>query len=355
MTYSLPRNLWAGALAVILLLSAAAVGRADEILVGNLPIRNIRITSIADGTVEYIAAGSRRIVELSRVSSIDISRYPAYATAVKQIADKPADAVRDLQQLLGQVREDYLKPLIRLRLSQALDGADRFESAVEQWLEAIQADGSDFFLRRAPGNIPEDEATRQAAAKLVQRAVDRARPGTDSRTTLEALLGKINAGPAADAPDPADGNGQTAADGTDGGGQDNDAPDPGVDVQRMSTIQKAIRDGDIDGAIARAHELIERSTAQGSMRLVPDLYFQIAQAQVAGNRPRDAALSYLRIAIHFPDHDLTVPALEKAGEQLLAADRSAAAAKVWERAIELTEDAATQARLRQAISRLPQP
>jgi len=73
-----------------LLAIPAGTGRADQIVVGNFKFDNVRITNLADDTIEYIAAGARRSVELERSGRVECSRRSRRAacamTSVSSVA-----------------------------------------------------------------------------------------------------------------------------------------------------------------------------------------------------------------------------------------------------------------------------
>ena len=339
---------WAAALA--LTLATAAVGRADELTIDNLKLTNVRITSVADGTVEYISAGSRRNTALDDIQAIELSRYPSFGEAVAATADDPRAAAGKLRDLLTDVREDYLLPLIQLRLSEALDAAGDFGGALEAYLKAVDGDDSAYFTTRAPKNLPDRPEARRRAVLQVERAIGRARDPAVKRN-LEALRAQLTAAPDAgdngEPPTPDDGRPAVAP-----------TPGPAVDpsaafsegrVMRISSVETLLERQRYDEALKQISEFMDKEAGR---RMLAELYYYRGRAEAGKGEHLSAALSLLRVPVHFPDHPLAVPALELAGAELQADDQPDAARKVWQRAIEMTDDAATKRRIQRMIDAL---
>jgi len=361
-------------LAGLVLLLIAAAARADQIRIGGIPYPGVRITNIVSGTVEYIAAGQRRTKPLAEVDALRFDRYPAYHEAMALIERDPSTAAAQLRELLNRIRdgESWLKPLVRLRLSEALDAAGRFREALEAYLEAVEADDSRYFVTRAPANFPTDAEAAQTAAAAVRQALERTRD-SDVREQLERTLAAIRAeapgaAPTAAAPTepapteprdratdpspeapPASEEPPTRSGGDDGDGGDADGAAGAVAV---SAIQRHMADGDYAAAVEQADELIARWNREGDTRLLPDALYQRARAYAAMGKATSAALSYLRIVIHFEDHGLAGPALIEAGRMLEQAGRTDAAIRVYRHGAATFDDPTIQRQCREALARL---
>jgi len=333
------------AAALAALWTLASDVRADQITFNNLTLPNVRITALSDGAVEYLSAGARRSVPLEDVSSIQFTRYPRYAEAMGQLETQPADAAETFGNLASSVREDFLRPLMRIRAAEALDRAGEFQDALEMYLEAVSGDASEYFVSRIPSNVPTgDEA--DAARRALTDAIRRARDG-DVKAALQGVLDSI-AQPVEDVP--ADATAVTPPAGAaPGDGDAADVPPAPATSVSLRTVENLIQTERYD----RALEQIQRFLADGPPeQLLPELYYQRGRAEAGRGRHFTAALSLLRVPVHFSDHALAVPAMELAGHQLKADGQTEAARAVWQRAMDRTDDAAVKRRLMQAIDSL---
>jgi tetratricopeptide (TPR) repeat protein len=342
-----------GIVAGSILAASCATASADTLTINTLTLQNVRVTGMADGVLQYISAGSRQTKKLSEITAIDFSRYPDYAKAEALMADDPAKAADLFGGLAGDVREDYLQPLMRLRASEAMDKAGRFERALEYYLEAVEDDDSDYFVSRAPSNVPTGADAAGAKAALTG-AISRTRDA-QVKAALQATLAKFARQAAAD------GNTETAADNGNAEPVDpNPTPDPDpvqptevaaeVSSVRLRTVTNLIENERYDNALTQINKMMSDRQAAG--KLLPDLYYLRGLAEAGKGEHFTAALSLLRVPVHFPDHALALPALEQAGHQLKADGQADAARTVWERALDKADDMTTKRRLQEAISSL---
>lgn len=332
----------------------AVAAQADTIQLGGLPMSDVRITNIADGKIEYFAGGARRSVELDRVTAIELSAHPDYAAAVAKIDSEPRAAADQLRDVLDEVDQKFLKPLVRIQLSRALDKAGKYADAFEQYFQVIQADASAWYLGQAPTNYPKDDQARAAAAKLVRQASADTRD-RGARAVLNDLLADLEGGAAGgDDPRRAAADPPVAADDQPEAAAPTPAP-ADVEVRQAANIGALMRVERFDQALEMVNQAIDNPDLPGREKVLPDLYFQRGQVEAKLNRPLQAAGSFLRVAVHFPDHDLAIPALESAGAMFAAADRHAAAGQTYKAAIQRTTDRTARQRIQQALDRLPQP
>jgi tetratricopeptide (TPR) repeat protein len=329
--------------------------RADEILVGRMRLENVRITNIADGVVEYYARGGRRTRDLESISGIRLERYPAYGQAVERIEQAPAEAAESLRDLLNKVREDHLRPLFRIQLCRALDQSGDFGGALGQYLEAIAADPSVYYLKQAPRNYPKDAARRAQAAKRVREAAAESRSNT-VRLVLDDLAAKLEGKVAPDAPQAADGD-EPTTDAHDLPARavdlaDDQGPDPDVYVNRA--VRNLVEAGRFDQAIEQINQRLDDPRIADRARMIGDLYYQRGQAEAAMGQPVQAAGSYLRVAIHYPDHRAAAAALEQAGDQLARAGLNDAAQNTYQRAMRAADNPQATQRIQRSLDQLPE-
>lgn len=326
--------------ALVLLLAGAAL--ADEIKVDQIVFTDVRVTNIVQGKLEYIAKGAKREIELERVSELTLSKYPAYSQAVAKISSDPQAAAELLRGLMDELKDEYLRPLFRLQLSRALDGAGDFEGALENYLAALEADSSPVFLRSAPAKLPSDQAGRDAAIKLVEKAL-KANPSAATQVLLKAMLKNLGAG--ADQPDAA---------GTDATPQPAE-PTAEPTLARQSSVEALLRQEKYDQALVAINKLIGNPSTPGYQRILPDLYFQRGSIESKLKLHVQAASSYLRVAMQYAEHAAAPAAWEQAGLELIAAEKFAAAQQILNLALQRLDDAQARSRIQQLLDRLPQP
>jgi len=348
----------------VIAVSALAV-QADDITINNLTLPNVRVTSIADGMVEYISAGARRSSKLEDVTAIDFSRYPGYAEAMGKLDSDPKAAADIFRDLASDVREDFLIPWMRLRAAQALDKAGQFRDALDLYLEAVEGDDSDYFVSRAPSNVGTGQAAKRARQALTQ-AIGRTRDA-DVKAALRKVLASAqpaDAEPADD--DPADPvtpprDVTTVTPPADTGPQPDPEPRERIDpapasvptpadgVIRLNSLENLLDNDRYDQALEQIDNYFDQPAA---VRMRAELYYYRGRAQSGQKRHFAAALSLLRVPVHYPDHALAVTALELAGHELKADGQADAARTVWENAVRKTDDTATKRRLMEAINSL---
>lgn len=368
-------------LALVLLASGV---RADVVYLGKLPVKNVRITGIEDGVVMFSGPGGQQQKELAALGGLDFERYPDYRKAVQLIEDDPAQAARLLQGVLNALRRDgqFMRPLVRLRLSQAQDAAGQFAPAIENYIQAIQGDASDYFLERAPRNAPADADTLKQAAERVEKARGDTRDadvrqalqnlGTSIGRTLQRTAASANgtaaqtdSDPAEMAPTPRGGQadqaprtlGARADDQAGAAGAalpaEREAQDTADAARAITAIQSPMDAGRWDQAIEAGQKMVESLSQRGLQDRLPDVYFALAQAHAGKGDHLSAALTYMRIAVTFPNDNLRDAAMLAAGQQLAEAEHYEAARQVLQK----LETTATQTQIRREAqtvrSRLP--
>lgn len=346
-----------GIVAGSILAASCVTASADTLTINTLTLQNVRVTGMADGVLQYISAGSRQTKKLSEITAIEFSRYPDYAKAVALMADDPAKAADLFGDLAGDVREDFLKPLMRLRASEALDKAGRFEQALEYYLEAVDDDKSEYFVSRVPSNVPTGNDAADAKAAL-NDAIRRTRH-RDVKAALQATLAKFTEQATAPVAETGGPETPTTNDKTEPVNPTPQPepvnttptpPTPEVSSVRLRTVTNLIENQRYDNALTQISAMMSDRQAAG--KLLPDLYYLRGLAEAGKGEHFTAALSLLRVPVHFPDHPLAVPALEQAGHQLKADGQADAARTVWERALDKADDMTTKRRLQEAISSL---
>ncbi len=337
--------------ALAALLALAPASRADVIRVGNID-RTVAITDIRDGLVLYRARGAEREAALDTITSIQLTKYPAFAKAVAKTGAEPAQAADELGKLLKSVREPYLKPLILIRRAEALDRAGRFVEALNDYAAALALDDSAYYIDRAPSRLPADAARRAAARKAVERLLtEQDSPAVTER--LRALLAEFDQAPAekpqaqTTEPEPKP-KPEPKAD--DAGQAPRLEEIEGYSKSTQQQIANLVAAKKYPQAVAR----IDRAIAAPKAPLA-DLYYQRGLAQAAMKQDAPAALSFLRTASLFPEHKLADDALFQAGAALERAGKGDIARRVWAIGLRRTKDPALAAKFRSMLEPTPVP
>jgi len=111
------------------------------------------------------------------------------------------------------------------------------------------------------------------------------------------------------------------------------APTSGVDALRGQSSA-----GDLVGQLLQAGksekalEVLEKKQASKSPGSLPKLYYQKGLALAKLGRNEEAALSFMRVVIHFPKSLQRAPSLIEAGKVLRTMKRPAQASKLWQQA-----------------------
>ncbi|MFA7238345.1 MAG: tetratricopeptide repeat protein [Phycisphaeraceae bacterium] len=345
-----------GAAAVLLGLFAS-IAAADEIRIGNIPYAGIRIIDITADSVEYFFQGQRRTAELDRVTVVDIAKYPAFGEAIKQMDSDPATAADQLRGVLADVKEDFLRPLVQSRFVMALDAAGQFDQAVAEYVKLVTNHSDSYFAQTVPSKLTNDPAQLQAAEKTLSGALAGIR-GDAQKQAAEKLLAQIQKALKAPPGSGAPGGPPASAGGESAPGRaaapeapaDQAAAAPEASFISMSVIESLMRSKQYQQAVDQANMMMGRPNAP-----LPDLFYQRAIAEDAMGEHTRAAMSYLRVAIHFPDHNLAIPALFQAGQQLSKTGDNADAAKVYQQALKRAKDDATKQQIQRALDALPAP
>lgn len=345
---------------VCLALALAAPGvMADDIKVDQLWYQGARITGLRDGRVIYNVRGINNQVPLAKVRGLRFGNHPQWEQAEKAIeAGEGAKAVELLQTMLGELgrREVYLRPLVVRKLVEAYDAAGLFNDAVNNFVELAKQETDPYFFAVVPSQLPRDAGNRNAAVTTITRAL--ADANAAARPALEKLLAQLKQAPAEPAPPtngaagtpaaaveqaPADAGRDQAARNTASGPADLSAGD-----DRMVRIQRDLAESKFDEVL----QSIAFMKTHSRNPPLAELYFAQGLAYAGKNQPLDAAIAFLRVAVHFPEHEQAVNALIQAGRMLKAAGKDEQAANVWREAMGRTEDAAVRRQIQQLLSSL---
>lgn len=296
---------------------------ADDARIDGLVTRNVRVTGLEGETVSYFQNGNRRIA-LDKFELLSLDRYDTYATALAALeAGNARQAASTLATLRNNVREDYLKPLISLKLIQALDQAGQYSRALDEYLSLIRSHPNASFANAYPQRFPTDRKERRQGLNKV-KVLLQGNPPVAVKSALEELRTALTDPDEATAPAEGDGNGATPAESNGGAAQPYRGQIGDQAVERLVNARQ----------YAEAIRAAE-ATLKSNRRPTATLYFQKAKAEQGLNRHQDAALSYMRVAIHFERHALASDALVETGHIMKNHyNKPETATKLWQEARE---------------------
>jgi tetratricopeptide (TPR) repeat protein len=331
---------------------------ADDIKVDQLWYQGVRITGLRDGRMIYTVRGAPREAPLAQVNGLRFGSYPEWEQADKAIeAGNGAQAAELLQKMIGNLgrRQAYLRPVVIRKMIEAYDTDALFADALERYLELAREQSDPYYFALVPSKLPTNEAIRKAAVATITRSLDNVNAA--AKPALEKLLGQLKEA-APPEPTPAAG-GQTNAPSTQDtttrtngvapetpGTDDDDGESVSTGNDRVDRIFTDIDAGEFD----RALEAVAFMKARSRNPPMGLLYYAQGLAHAGKKQPLDAAVAFLRVAVHFPEHEKAVPALIAAGQMLKTAGKDQQAAGVWREAMGRTEDVALRRQIQQLLS-----
>ncbi|MBI1371082.1 MAG: hypothetical protein GC162_20830 [Planctomycetes bacterium] len=315
------------ALLAVLMLAAGA--GADEIRVGKpgepgISYQNIRVTGMRGGLIYFVTAGGEQSTAVQNIQALKLSRYPDYEKADAAMDKKDYAAAADLlTKMVDDIREDWLKLLVTAKLTFALDRSGQFTKAMQRFMELNKMENvdSDLLLSLVPQNLPEDKATRQTMAKNMAIEVPTVLD-PQVREALTKVMENLNKAPG-EAVMPV-----VTPGGPGGlvGGQAEGARD---------YVQEMIDKKDFDGAL----KLVDEQLGQEGASLSKLLY-QRGRIQAAQGKDMDAAVSFMRVIIHFRPHttEYYLPSLIEGGKVFAKLKQPDHARELWTEAQGLAKD-----------------
>lgn len=319
-TNRIARSLLTAAAAAYLFAGGGAL-HADELKIDNIQYKDVRVVGFRNGLVYYATAAGERNVALERVQAMKIDRYPDLGTADEAIsAGKWTEAVASMEKAIGAVREDDLKQYMQFKMIYCLDQAGRYGEALNHFLALMPKQSTAMMSKIAPRKLPPSEADRKAALTQLKAATAAAKDAESKQLlgrmveSLEAsLASKSPDTPAPTTPQPPDSPGLFQP-------ENQAVRDPIQDLIDAKKYDEALKA--IDAALKR-----ERAT-------LSQLLYQRGLAEAGLKRHKDAALSFMRVVIHFPLSDRVTPSLIGAGQMFVELNAPEQARKVWLEAID---------------------
>ncbi|MFW5840212.1 MAG: tetratricopeptide repeat protein [Planctomycetota bacterium] len=339
-------------LAAAMVLPAALAG-ADEVYVGRLPYRDVRVSNAREFTLFFQVQASGRTLSkpLTEVALIEIDRQNDFNRAEKLVDGREDQANWDVpgalrlyDAALTQRTPDWLKRLIRYRKLRALGGSDRIDQAVEAWLGLVQDEGvSEAMIAAKPTELaakgsPANTRAINLLKPVYAQATEKLKSATGDlllrlyqRQGMEQEAAKLA------------GQIVTTNGASDNGGSGDNVPASSDRLERKLRAQSVILQGAISSKDARKIEGLI-SDLQGAMnsfteKHLPEALYLLARAQyerilLSGQADKtklaEAGLNAMRVAAYFPGSPRAPDALVLAGRVNQALGNSGAAAQAYE-------------------------
>lgn len=172
-------------------LMAGSAVFADSVFVGSLERKDVTITAVREGSIEFKVAGhAADPVPLTRVSRIAISDEPGLNAAEQAYADRKfASAAEQYQAVLQNTRRPWLRDYVLPRMLRAAKSGERFPAAVAAYVALLPRNPKLAQENRplpAGGQSPAE--LKVAVATLLAACGDSALKGGQRQAMLGLLL-----------------------------------------------------------------------------------------------------------------------------------------------------------------------
>lgn len=173
------------------MLLASSSAFADSIVVASIERKDVKITNVRDGAIEFTVAG--RTVEpvpLTRVSRVIVTDEPQLTAAELAYNEKRFDAAAEqYQQALKNAKKPWMKDYIPPRMLLAAKQGNMFGAAVTAYVALLPKDPT-FAQEHRPSLAAEVTAQdlKAAATALVAASQDSSIAGASKQAVLSLLL-----------------------------------------------------------------------------------------------------------------------------------------------------------------------
>lgn len=302
-------------IAIALTLTFGLSSLADTIKVKGITYPDARVINIKGGKLFVLLAGRERQFDIELVEELTIEKYPKLEDADRQIKRKNyEEAVQLLEELAGSIREEHLQFWVNAKLVFTLDQLGQYQRALDVYQKVIDYDQGLLVKQIQPSNLPESKEAKEEALKALKRHHENTRK-RDAKDILAGMVKKLEASIA----------GKEMKD-----DKANDTPNVGGaltgsgKVEQVDPVQKLIEAKNYK----EASELIEKELKKDRAPLIK-LLMQRAVVQANTDKPKDAALSYMRVVVHFPRAQEVNECLVGAGDMMLKLNAPDQARKLW--------------------------
>lgn len=303
-------------------LGLAGFSFADEIKFDDIEYKDIpngpklTIVGLREGLLYFKIGLSEKSVSLEQIQGLKLTKYPELSEAdAAMTANDMPKAEKALRALTAKATEDYVKMIAGAKLIYVLDWSNRFPDAVKAWVDLYKLNANEFVMSAAPRNYPKDDAGKQKALDAITAAAKTAGDQglIDYLKEMTATI-KDEAPPAApDAPEKMPAPGAPGTPATPDAPAANPVPVaspalpqniPGKAGSARDAIAEMLNARNYDQALAVIDAEIKKDGSLLSL-----LLYQKGLAELGKGQDMDAAISFMRSAIHFPRSDSALPSL----------------------------------------------
>jgi hypothetical protein len=297
-----------GSLGLLSAIALAGVARADSFKYDGFPYKDVKISGFKDGGMAAIVGSAEKQYDLAKLESLNLVDSPKLNAAEDARKDPKKASALYLDAIKSINRKD-IKLLAQARAISVFEADGKYLDAVTNFLDVYQAAPTAATWELHPQTLPAAGSTllKDSALRITEKLPAFAK-STDATKNLKSLLLEIytkandpkaaalakelNVGiaavetPVASASTPQD-------------------VTPSVGAGDLSSVEGAVNAKKWDDAITQADALLATATGDAAIKL-----FQLkAQAYLGLGKQEDAALSLMRIALHYPNSPAAPTAL----------------------------------------------
>ena len=171
------------------LAGAALPALADSVFIGSVERKDVKITSVRDGAIEFTIEG--RAVEpvpLSKITRISIADEPDLGRAeTAYLAQQPLQAAEAYQAAFKLTKRPWLKDYILPRMLESANKSGKFDVAVSSYIALVRKDVQG--AQKARPTPPEDAVAELATAVTqLSAASNDATLSKGAKQALQSLL-----------------------------------------------------------------------------------------------------------------------------------------------------------------------
>jgi len=291
-------------------LSAGAVvaSAADSVVYEGFTYSDISVSGFADGTISADAAGQQKHYVLKSIDRLELEGQTDFNKAEEARKAKDWTKAAEMYSRALSSGRRALKPVMEARAIQAFDNTGRYLEAVRAFMDIYASSPTPATFALHPQQLPDASSKMlpEAADIITGRLKERVFNTPQAQQDLKALLLEIYTqskdprGAALTGAAPVEQPGTTAV--VPGGKE----PPP----QNLSSVEDAFSGRKFDQVVKLAEPLLATAEGESAVRL----FMMEAQAYEALNKADEAALAYLRVAVHYPNHSQAPVALLAAAD-----------------------------------------
>ncbi len=310
---------------------------ADAITRKGITYKPVTIADIKDGEVIYNTLGQERKLKVEEVDAIEVDTLPDLAKADDLASKEKWSSAANLYRAAGRkAKKPWQENWAQRKLVISLDRAGSYESALKEYAKLLQKDDSEFAVEVFPKNLPQDLSKLKDLKKDAEDLKGRIH-NAKAKTYFDKLIAALasvdteNAKPTSDRRPP-DGKPEGAAPVIK---IDINTPDPtkARNNEEGSEVGELIQAGKFEEALKAIEPKLKAKTTAMSR-----LLFYQGKAEAALGRDMDAAVSLMRVIVHYPDDKWSVDSRIEAGKLFKKLGNESHAKALWAEAKDLAHN-----------------